>query len=108
MENERARAIAVREEAQRRAKMSDDQRLLEVKGVDKDVLAQLKAGGWSTVDQLAREQDIEKLTAAGISPKRAAYLQHFARIWLGELPADAPLPEAAGGGDPGSVDEGWN
>jgi len=43
----------------------------------------------------------DKLTAAGISPKRAAYLQHFARIWLGELPADATPPE-------GSDDEGWN
>src|SRR5689334_11393825 len=59
MENERARAIALREEAQRRAKMSDDQRLLEVKGMDKDVLAQLKAGGWTTIDQLVREQDVE-------------------------------------------------
>jgi len=72
--------------------------------MDKDVLAQLKAGGWNTVDQLAREQDLDKLAAAGISPKRAAYLQHFAKIWLGELPADAPAPE----GPSGSVDEGWN
>jgi N utilization substance protein A len=101
IETERQRAQAAREEAQRRAKLNDDQRLLEVKGLDKDVLAQLKAGGWNTVDQLVREQDLAKLEAAGISPKRAAYLQHFARIWLGELPADAPPPE-------GSVDEGWN
>jgi hypothetical protein len=68
------------------------------------VLAQLKAGGWTTVDQLVREQDLAKLEAAGISPKRAAYLQHFAKIWLGELPSDAPAPE----GPSGSVDEGWN
>jgi hypothetical protein len=98
----------VREENQRRAKLSDEQRLLEVKGMDKEVLAQLKTGGWNTIDQLVREQDLEKLAAAGISPKRAAYLQHFAKVWLGELPADAPLPEAAGGGDAANVDEGWN
>jgi transcription termination/antitermination protein NusA len=103
MEQERARALAVREESQRRAKLSDDQRLLEIKGMDKDVLGQLKGAGITSIEQLAREQDLEKLNGAGISPKRAAYLQHFAKVWLGELPLDAPAPEG-----PEVGDEGWN
>ncbi len=93
---ERQRQVAAQREAQRRASLNDDQRLQEVKGVDGDLLPKLKAGGYTTVDMLARETDWEKLaTAAEIDAVHAGKLIHRARVYLGELPGDAPEPDAA-------------
>jgi hypothetical protein len=63
------------------------------------------------VEQVAREQDLGRL--AGVVGAKAPVLQHWARVWLGELPADAPPPavaEEGGGGQAAAptVDEGWN
>ncbi len=109
VEDERKRAAAQRELAARRARMSDDDKLRELEGVSDKLLADLKDHGYTTVDLLAHEQDIEKLTAAGVPAKKAEKLRWSARVWLGEVPADAPPP--TGGGAEGAAatqtDDGW-
>lgn len=90
---------AAREEASRRARLSDDQKLLEVKGMGPDSLALVKAAGYTTVDQLARENDLGRLVGTGLPARKAAHLVHYARVWTGEIPADAPPPEVDDGGE---------
>jgi transcription termination/antitermination protein NusA len=91
---ERQRLLAAQREAQRRAALSDDQKLLEVRGVDAEVLPKLQAGGYSSVELLAHEGNLDKLAEAlAVESRDAARLVHGARVYLGELPADAPMPE---------------
>ena len=95
LSEERQRQIAAQREAARRASLSDDQKLLEVKGLDGDLLPRLKAGGYSSVDMVAHEHDVGRLAQAlEVEPEQAARLIHRARVYLGEIPADAP--EGAG------------
>jgi transcription termination/antitermination protein NusA len=90
---ERQRMIAAQREASRRAALTDEQKLGELPGVAGEVLPKLQAGGYTSVDLLARESDIEKLASAvGIEPLEAARLQHRARVYLGEIPADSVEP----------------
>jgi N utilization substance protein A len=91
---ERQRQLAAQREAARRAQLTDEEKLLEVKGLDGEVLPRLQGGGYTTVELLAHENDIEKLAqAAQVSPADAARLGHWARIYLGEIPEDSPEPE---------------
>ncbi len=93
---ERQRQVAAQREAQRRANLSDDQKLLEVKGLDSDHVPKLKAGGYSSVELIAHEVDVNRLAqAADMDPGSAARLVHWARVYLGEIPAEAPEPEVA-------------
>src|SRR5687767_9171692 len=91
---ERQRQIAAQREAQRRAALSDEQKLLELPGIDGDLAARLSSGGFSSVELLAREGDLERLALAGeISPLDAARFVHRARVYLGEIPADSAEPD---------------
>src|SRR6266567_4684145 len=84
---ERQRQVAAQREAQRRANLSDDQKLLEVKGLDSDHVPKLKAGGYSSVELIAHEVDVNRLAqAADMDPGSAARLVHWARVYLGEIP----------------------
>jgi N utilization substance protein A len=104
IEEEKKRVQAAREEAQRRASLTDEEKLLEVKGVGKAVVEALRTAGYFTVEQVAREQDADKLGAAVGGAGKAKKLQHWSKVYLGELPANAPEPsEGAGAG----VDESW-
>src|SRR5262249_8607452 len=89
-----------REERERLAaesKKSTDERLLSVKGVGPAALADLKKGGYITVEKLAREEDLERLaTSTELGARTAAKIRHWARVYLGELPADAPEPDVPG------------
>src|SRR5262249_40182650 len=112
----------VREERERlaaEAKKSTDERLLSVKGVGPAALADLKKGGYITVEKLAREEDLERLaTGTGLGARTAAKIRHWARVYLGELPPDAPEPEVeepaatqeqpAASQQPQGVDAGWD
>jgi transcription termination/antitermination protein NusA len=94
---ERQRQQAAREEAQRRAAMTDEEKLLEVRGMDADLLAKLATAGYASVESLAHEADLTRLgEAIGDSPSRAAKLVHAAKIYLGEIPANTPEPEGTG------------
>jgi transcription termination/antitermination protein NusA len=93
LEAERKRQQAAREEAQRRAGLSDEQKLREVQGMTDDALGQLQAAGYGVVEALAREEDLGKLAAAtGLGPEVANALRHHARIWLGDVPKGTPVP----------------
>ena len=92
LETERRRHQDVQRETQRRANLSDEQKLLEIKGVDQDVLAKLKEAGVGTVPDLAHFQDMEKLVAALEGQAEAAKLVHWAKVYLGELPPGTPEP----------------
>ena len=90
---ERQRQLAAQREASRRASLTDEQKLRELPGVDADLAERLQAAGTTSVELLARESDGERLAqAAGMDSLEAARLVHRARVYLGELPADAPEP----------------
>ncbi len=105
LDDEKKRVQAAREEAQRRASLTDEEKLLEVKGVGKALVETLRGASYFTVEQVAREQDLEKLAAAVGSPAKARKLQHWTKVYLGEIPANSPEP---GDGEGAPVDEGWN
>ena len=82
---ERERMQAAQREASRRAALNDEQKLLEVHGLDREVLPKLQAGGYTSVELLAHEPDLDKL--AGVieaDVEAASRLGHGARVWLGE------------------------
>jgi N utilization substance protein A len=90
---EERRAREERERLAVEAKKSTDERLMSVKGVGPAALAELKKGGYITVEKLAREEDLERLaTGTGLGARTAAKIRHWARVYLGELPPDAPEP----------------
>jgi len=92
LETERRRHVDVQRESQRRAGLSDEQKLLEIKGVDQEVLAKLKEAGIGAVADLAHFQDMEKLDSALAGQAEATKLVHWAKVYLGELPPGTPEP----------------
>jgi transcription termination/antitermination protein NusA len=92
LETERRRHQEAQRETQRRANLSDEQKLLEIKGVDQEFLPKLKEAGIGTVPDLAHFQDMEKLAAALEGQAEAAKLVHWAKVYLGELPPGTPEP----------------
>ncbi len=94
IDEERKREATARREHGRRAALTDEQRMLEVTEMTTERVAQLRAGGYVAVEQLAREEDDERLGTPIGSTLGARRLRHFARVWLGEVAADAPAPEA--------------
>ena len=94
IDEERKREATARREHARRAALTDEQRMLEVTEMTTERVAQLRAGGYVAVEQLAREEDDERLGTPIGSTLGARRLRHFARVWLGEVAADAPAPEA--------------
>jgi N utilization substance protein A len=109
LDEEKKRQQRAREEAQRRASLSDAEKLLEVNGMDAALVEKLTAAGYRSVETVAREEDLGRLVAAvEVSEGQAQRLQIAARIYLGELPPEAleaEVPAPAGGAK--SVDEGW-
>jgi transcription termination/antitermination protein NusA len=90
LEEEAGRQRKIREENTRRANLTDEERLLEVKGMNRELLGQLVEAGYKTVESLAREEDPTKF---GLTPGRAANLRHFAKMYLGEIPEGTAPPD---------------
>jgi len=96
LQHEAARQKAVRAENERRAKLTPSEKLLEVDGIDEDVIATLKQGGINNIEGLGRCRDVEGTAeAAGIDAGELAVLRHRAKVWLGEISPDAPEPGSA-------------
>ena len=91
IQEQRKRQEARRKEQERRSNLSDTERWLEVESVDEAIMGEFVEAGCPTVEQLARA-DESRLVTAGMDPKLVALTRHRARIWLGQLPADAPEP----------------
>jgi transcription termination/antitermination protein NusA len=95
IDDERRRVQEQRAEDQRRASLTDEEKLLEVRGMDGDLYGKLDGAGWHSVEQLAHEGDLDKLASAtGIPVGTARVLQHWARVYLREIPANSPAPVA--------------
>jgi N utilization substance protein A len=93
MVKEAERRAQARKEAERRSKLSDRERLLEVNGLTEEIADKLAEGGVDTVPKLARLRDVlAAADASGLTPDQVAKLSHWAKVWLGDLPADAPEP----------------
>jgi N utilization substance protein A len=113
---EQKRAKEESERQAREAQKSPEERMLSVKGIGPAILESLHKGGYKTVEQLAREQDLQRLSAqAGLQASKASSVRHQARIYIGQLPPDAPEPEVAddepapAGGPPKSeLDARWD
>jgi hypothetical protein len=113
LQEEQRRVEGARREVQRRAALSDDDKLREVIGLAPDhgeteeTLRHLKDGGYHTVEALAHEEDLGRLASStGLSENEVEGLRHAALVWLGERP-----PEGGGGAGRArahaAVDEGW-
>jgi transcription termination/antitermination protein NusA len=114
LEGEKRRAAELRKENERRAGLTDEEKLLELRDMSQAMVDQLGDADLHTVEGLAHHRNLAGLAdASGIDMDKLTLLQHRARVWLRELPADAPEPvpsavaaaSAEGGGE--QVDEGW-
>jgi N utilization substance protein A len=107
LQSEKERQQAARREAERRASLTDDEKLAEVKTLTPELIDKLADAEIYTVEALAQVSEPGALgNALGIGGHAAALLVHWARVWLGKLPANAPLPEppaetADSGDEPG-------
>lgn len=93
LKNERDRRDAARREADRRASLSEVDKLAEVKGVDGELAARLVEAGF-TVESVARGRDVGALAIAAQMDRNATRkLRHWAGVWLGDISATTPEPE---------------
>src|SRR5262249_47374729 len=96
LEQAQARRDAeVRARLAEEARKSPQDRLLSVRGVGPQTVAGLAAGGYTTVEAINAEEDVEKLaTSTGIGQKKALQLKHWVKVYLGEIDASTPPPAA--------------
>lgn len=89
------RAAQLAEQQAAEAKKSDSERLLSVRGIGENTLPQLAQGGYTSVEKISSEQDLQKLAdSTGIGLKKAQQIQHWAKVYLGQIDPSTPEPEA--------------
>jgi transcription termination/antitermination protein NusA len=94
VEKQRAIEAAKRAAEEAAARKSDEARLLQVRGIGENTLPSLSKGGYSSVEKINAEDDVQKLAdSTGIGLKKARQVKHWVKVFLGELPADAPEPQ---------------
>ena len=94
LRTEKERHQAARREAERRAALTDDEKLAELKTMTPELIDKLAEAEIYTVEALSKVDEPRSLgSALGIDAHAAAILVHWAKVWLGKLPEDAPLPE---------------
>ncbi|MEM9493395.1 MAG: helix-hairpin-helix domain-containing protein, partial [Myxococcota bacterium] len=101
LRSEQRRAEDQRRESERRSRLSDREKLLEVPGMTPEHLDELVASGVRSVETLARTAP-DKLGEIAIDPGIVAQLRHQAQIWLGDIPANTPMPDAEAAAGEGS------
>jgi N utilization substance protein A len=94
VERQRAREAAERAaQLAAEAKKSDEQRLLSVRGIGDNTLPSLYQGGYTSVEKLNQEEDVNRLAeSTGIGLTKARQLKHWVKVYLGELDASTPEP----------------
>jgi N utilization substance protein A len=91
IQRQRAAEEAARLAAERQK--SDEERMRSVEGMTEE-LAQRLQQSYLTVEQIAKEHDMNRLAeAAGLTVGRSRRLHYAVRIYLGELDRGAPPPE---------------
>jgi N utilization substance protein A len=94
LQDESKRAAAAKKEAERRAGLTDDEKLLEVPGMTEETIGKLSAAECFTVNELARVRNIEGLAeASGLSVGLVTLMKHRAGVWLGEISRKTAEPE---------------
>jgi transcription termination/antitermination protein NusA len=93
LDDERRRQDRSRREVERRSTMSDRDKLFDVRGMTEELAAKLETEAQVTrVEDLAR-WSMDRLTMAEIDELTLRKLRHWARIWLGDIPADTAEPK---------------
>jgi N utilization substance protein A len=73
---------------------SDEERMLSVEGMDEELAERLRVAGYGTVEQLAKEHDMNRLAEnAGLTVGRAKLLHWEVRVYLGQVDRQAPPPK---------------
>jgi N utilization substance protein A len=91
LEEQGRRAEEARRESDRRSRLSDEEKLLEVKGMTPEYVTMLYESGFRTVDSLARSS-LEKLKLSDIDVSTLTRLRHWAQVWLGDIDPATPEP----------------
>jgi N utilization substance protein A len=92
---EKRRVEEAKREAERRAGLTDEEKLLEVEGIDDAIVAKLEDAEIHAVEELAHHRDLDALASAtGFDSLKVATLRHWAQVWLGEIDASTPPPVA--------------
>jgi len=106
----KASAEAEKQRLAEEARKTDEERLLSVDGVDRALLEKLYAAEYRSVEQLHKEESLDKLReATGLSEHEARILKYQVKVYLGlatwkdQLPEEADEP-AAMGEDPAPQD----
>jgi len=94
IEIQRERAEEERQRLEREAQKTDEERLLSVEGMAPELLEKLRAGGYATVELIAKEHDMNRLgEAVSLTPGRARLLHWSVRVYLGQVDRNAPPPK---------------
>ena len=92
LDEDRRRQERTRREADRRSGMDEREKLLDLPGMTEEIADKLAAEAQVTrVDDLAR-WPMDRLTIADLDDFTLRKLRHWARVWLGDIPADTPEP----------------
>ena len=94
LQAETRRIEAARRESERRSRLTDAERLLEVKGMTSQYVEMLYESGFRTVDSLARSS-LDKLSLSDIADDELIKLRHWARVWMGDIDPSTPEPSAS-------------
>jgi N utilization substance protein A len=94
VEIQRERAAEEARRLEQEGLKSDEERMLSVDGVDEELAERLRTGGYGTVEQLAKEHDMNRLAEnAGLTVGRAKLLHWEVRVYLGQVDRQAPPPK---------------
>ncbi len=93
MEVQKQRAEEERRRLEAEAQKTDEERMFSVDGMTGELAEKLRTSGYPTVEQIAKEHDMNRLAdAVGISPGKAKLLHWSVRVYLGQVDRLSPPP----------------
>ena len=96
VEIQRARAEEEAQRIERESLKTDVERMCSVEGIDEELGARIRAGGYPTVEQMAKEHDMTRMSEnIGVSVGKARLLHWDVRVYLGQVDSRAPRPEVS-------------
>jgi len=94
MEIQRQRAEVEARRLELEGQKSAEERMLSVEGLDEPLADKLRAAGYGTVEQIAKEHDMNRMAdGVGLSVGRSKLLHWAVRIYLGQVDRNAPSPK---------------
>jgi N utilization substance protein A len=93
IEMQKERAARERERLHAESQKSDDERWASIEGLEAELIEKLRVR-YPTVEQLAKEHDMERMAEVGeIGSSKARWVHWAVRVYLGELDFRTPPPE---------------